>query len=182
MVAILANRGPSGEERPDRAEVVSATVIDGGAVGNDSCAPVGLEVGISKVLDGGLGLVFVGESKPHGDSGQNRELVHAAISLVEGEGKCFFLRRPESLIERGPLAIESGLQVFADVVFAGESCEAGQRTQNFEAEAALVQLRLYGQWGAAFDPPVAASEDLRKAPRVVCGRHELVRVPQTAPF
>ena len=32
MVAILANRGPSGEERPDGSEVVSAAVVEGGAV------------------------------------------------------------------------------------------------------------------------------------------------------
>src|SRR5712664_1210663 len=32
VVAILANRGPSGKERPHGAEVVSAAVVEGGAV------------------------------------------------------------------------------------------------------------------------------------------------------
>src|SRR5713226_5991556 len=110
MVAILANRGPSGEERPDGAEVVSTAVVDGGVVRNDACAPVGLEVGIRELLDRRLGLVFVSDAEPHGNSGQNREFVHAAILLVESEGKCLFLRRPESLIERGLLPIKGGLQ------------------------------------------------------------------------
>src|SRR4029077_2096591 len=145
VVAVLANRGPSSEERPDGAEVVSAAVVKRGVVRNDPCAPVGLYVGIRELLDRRLGLVFVGESKPHGDSGQNREFVHAAILLVEGEGKRLFLRGPKSLIEHGFLAIESGLQVFADLVLPGESCEAGERAEGFEAEAALIKLRLYGK-------------------------------------
>src|SRR6202140_3784696 len=118
MVAILANRGPSGEERPHRPEVVSAAVVDGGVIRNNACAPVGLDVGISELLDGGLGLVFVGDSEPHRDSAQNREFVHAPMLLVEGYRKRLFLRGPESLVEPGPLAIEGGLQVFADVVLA----------------------------------------------------------------
>src|SRR5580700_8543096 len=182
VVAILANRGPSGKERPHGAEVVSAAVIDGGAVRNDPCAPVGLEVGIRELSDGGLGLVFVGDAEPQGDSGQNREFVDAAILLVEGEGKRFFLRRPETLIEDGLLAIKSGLQIFPHVVLAGEFCEIGERAQSFEAEAALVELRLHWKKRAAFDPTVAESEVLGKVLRVVGGTHELIRLPQAVPF
>jgi hypothetical protein len=41
--------------------------------------------------------------------------------------------------------MESSLQVSADVVLAREFCEVGERAQRFEAEAALVKLRLYGK-------------------------------------
>ena len=69
-----------------------------------------------------------------------------------------------------------------DVVLAGELREIGQRSQSFEAEAALVKLGLYGKKRTAFDPSVAESEVLRKVLRVIGGTQELVSLPQAVPF
>ena len=44
VIAVFANRGPSGEQRPDGAEVVAAAVVLMRAVGNDAHAPIGLVI------------------------------------------------------------------------------------------------------------------------------------------
>src|SRR2546425_1648275 len=123
VVTVFANRGPSGKEWPHRTKVVSAAVVDGGAIGNDTHTPIRLVIGIGKLLNGGLRLIFVGDAEPHGNSGQHGEFVHSAVLLIEREGERFLFRRPESLIEGRSLAIESNLQVFTDVILAGQSRE-----------------------------------------------------------
>src|SRR6266481_5069310 len=118
VVTVFANRGPSGKEWPHRTKVVSAAVVDGGAIGNDTHAPIRLLIGIGQLLNGGLRLVFVRDAEPHGNGAQHGEFVNPAALLIERKGECLPFRRPKSLIESGPLAIEGGLQVFADVLLA----------------------------------------------------------------
>ena len=69
MIAIFADAGPAGEERPDRTVVVAAAAVARGAAGNDAHAPVGLVIGVGKLRDHGAGFFFVEHAEPHGDGG-----------------------------------------------------------------------------------------------------------------
>src|SRR5229473_2049302 len=67
MIAILADAGPTGEERPNRAVVIAATAEFWGTTGNDAHAPVGLVLEAGKLGDHGAGVFLIEQAKPHGN-------------------------------------------------------------------------------------------------------------------
>src|SRR5207253_2966388 len=69
MVAVFAHRGPPGEQRPYRTEVISARVVFRILRGNDAHAPIGLMLITGQLVEHRFALSFIEEAVRHGNRG-----------------------------------------------------------------------------------------------------------------
>ena len=82
-VAVRRDRGPSGEQGPDRSVVIRQRIVQGAPVGQDAMAPVGGERRASQMIDLELRALVVHRAKPERYGWQHRVL--RAVG-VQGEG------------------------------------------------------------------------------------------------
>ena len=78
--------------------------------------------------------------------------------------------------------IELGRKLLADVVFADEASEIGERVQRFNGKSRLVVLVLDRKQRSSYDTAVSNACILREALRVVGGVNELVGAADVVPF
>src|SRR5580704_5214623 len=98
VIPVFGNGCPSSEQRPYRAVVVSASAENRRTLGNNSHTPVCLQVRIRKLLNRGNGRRFIGQSKPHRNSRQHRQLIHLLVVLVERKRKSLLVCDPEAVV------------------------------------------------------------------------------------
>ncbi len=86
------------------------------------------------------------------------------------------------MIERRVAALKLRRELLADVVFADESRQIGERPQSLHTESGLVILILDGKQRTAFHPAMADADILREALRIIGRLQELVRAPDVVPL
>ena len=163
MIAILADGGPSGEERPDGTVVILAGLIFGIMRRNNARAPVGFEVGAGKAIDHGLGLVGIEQPEPHGNRGEDAGVFIACPCMLRPMDQACISGIAIKAIQGSDAAIEGGHELLLYVVFVEQRGQLREGTGSFEAEAALVQLGANGDKGTGFNPAVAETGILRES-------------------
>src|SRR5207245_979932 len=93
--AILADRRPAREQRPNRAEVIAARAVLHSAGGDDPHSPVGLMFGCGELSEHRPSLIIIQQSEPHWNGGKHARFVHRLTILIERECKSLFVLRPE---------------------------------------------------------------------------------------
>src|SRR5581483_3351320 len=135
MVAVLAYRGPAGEQRPHAAEVVAGWTVIWVVAGDDAHTPVGGVVGGGEFVDHLLRVVWIKQPEPHGHSGQHAGCGYGLVLLVDRKGVDLLVRNPEQLVDLLALVLKLLVELRRNSLLACIACQGGERAQRLRAQA-----------------------------------------------
>src|SRR5260221_11860653 len=95
VIAVLADAGPAGEQRPYGSVMVSATAEFWRARGNDAHAPVGLVIDARKLRNHSTRIFLFRQAEPHGNGSEHTGFVDRFAVGSQREGIALFACRSE---------------------------------------------------------------------------------------
>src|SRR4051812_5094649 len=111
MVAVFAYRRPSCEQRPHRAEVISAGIVSLILRRNNSHAPICFVVLTREEIEGGLSLGLVKQIEPHWYGRKDAGNVESFVGRINAKTKEVLVSGPENLIQLRLTLTKSLLEV-----------------------------------------------------------------------
>src|SRR5215467_8934681 len=94
MIAILTDRSPAGEKRPDRTIVVSASAESRSPLGDDAHSPIGLMFRICELRDHSLRVFLLEQTEPHRHRRQHTGFINGLPVVIECKRVAVFLCEP----------------------------------------------------------------------------------------
>src|SRR5712671_5762739 len=182
MVAILANAGPTSEQRPYGPVVVSAATKFRRAIGDDAHAPVGLVIDTGELRDHGAGIFLIGQAKPHRNRSEHARFVNWFTVRAESKGVTLLAGNPKCVIQLLDLLFKILGKFNALCVLSCQPRKIGKSSQGLNPEPAVVELSFHRQQRSTFHPAVTDAEILRESLWIVGGAKELVSLRNAVPF
>src|SRR6266700_2936522 len=142
--------------------MIAARVVASRTKRNDPHAPVGLMLRNRQLRNHRVGFVWIQQAEPHRNSCQHAGLDHFLVVLVQSKRVGPGLSRPECLVHELLLLRKFLGELLADVVFAREMSEVGQRRYGLGAKYTLIKLSLHRKQRTALNPTVAEAKVLRQ--------------------
>src|SRR5882757_6951802 len=182
MIAILANAGPAGEQRPDRAVMITTATKFRRAIGNDAHAPVSLVIGTGELRDHGAGMFLIGQAKPHRNRSEHARFVNWFAVRAESKRVTLLAGNPKCVIQLLDLLFKILGKFNALRVLTCQPRKVGKSAQGLNPQPAMVELGFHRQQRSTLHPAMSDAEVFRKALRIVRGAEELVSFRNTVPF